>query len=434
MKKFIAVILSATTILSCSTNAFAQETKTTVQSITMEIKNDKNNNIVMPTNISIDNTQKVFINDKQLELKDGSIIYENRLYLPVREISEALGLDVNYIADEKIVDLENGKIQLPVGQNKAVVDGKIIAIDKENNKVGTIVLNSKTYLPVRFISENLSYEVSFDANSKTTYIKTMTPTETITDANVTKLEKNEAVETYKKLSEENNNIKNLTTDMSIKMDMSLSDGTDTMEMKTNVVSTAAVDIKDNIKMNIEQKVTVESLGEKETVDQKIYYKDGKMYTSQTSGGQTIKLKTDLKLEEAMNIANSTPANNILNDEILKEMILDGTVKTLENGNKQYTFNLDMGKTLDSAKEMLKEFFSQEDLALINNIKISNSRITLEMDKENKPVSNKVLFSMSLKAAEELEMKVNVDADMNYKNIGTTVVNIPEDLSEYKDVQ
>ena len=159
MKKFIAIILSATTIFTCSTSVFADDTRTIEITQSMEIKNAKKNTITSPQDLSTDNSQKLFVNDQQVEIKDGSVVYENRLFLPVRELGQALGLEVGYVEKEKIVALDNGKIQLPVNQNKAVVDGNIVSIDKENDKVGTIVLNDKTYLPIRFVSESLRYKV-----------------------------------------------------------------------------------------------------------------------------------------------------------------------------------------------------------------------------------------------------------------------------------
>ena len=433
MKKFIAIILSATTIFSCSTSVFADQTKTIEITQAMEIKNAKKNRIQSPTEILADNNQKVFVNDKQVELKEGSIVYENRLYLPVREIGDALGLEVGYVSEQKIVALDGGKIQLPVNENKAVVNGQIVAIDKENDKVGTIVVKDKTYLPVRFISENLGYNVSYDASSKVTHIKTGDNTNNNTTQNegVTKLDKAQAVEAYKQLSEASNNIKNATVDSTGKMNFTMSDGTNSLSMKMDILSTITMDIKDKVSMYMEQKNTAELFGEKQVVEQKMFYKDGKMYMNQNVDGTEVKYKLDLDLDEAMQLSNTISANDLLDEEI----ILDGSVKNLENGNKQYSFNLNMDKAVDIAKQFTKDLqLGEEDLKDLDSIKFNNTNIYITVDSKNQPINSSISFDMQL-TAEGFDVKANINMDMKYKNIGTTVVNIPnEDLTKYEDLK
>ena len=55
MKKFIAIILSATTIFTCSTSVFADDTRTIEITQSMEIKNAKKNTITSPQDLSTDN-------------------------------------------------------------------------------------------------------------------------------------------------------------------------------------------------------------------------------------------------------------------------------------------------------------------------------------------------------------------------------------------
>ena len=433
MKKFIAIILSATTIFSCSTSVFADQTKTIEITQAMEIKEAKKNRIQSPTEILADNNQKVFVNDKQVELKEGSIVYENRLYLPVREIGDALGLEVGYVSEQKIVALDGGKIQLPVNENKAVVNGKIVAIDKENDKVGTIVVKDKTYLPVRFISENLGYNVSYDANSKVTHIKTNANANnnTTQSEGVTKLDKAQAVEAYKQLSEASNNIKNATIDTTGKMNFTMSDGTDSLSMKMDIVNTTTIDMKDKVSMYTEQKNTTEFLGDKQVIEQKMFYKDGKMYMNQNVDGTEVKFKLDLDLDEVMQLSNTISANDLLDEEI----ILDGSVKNLENGNKQYSFNLNMDKAVDIAKQFTKDLqLGEEDLKDLDSIKFNNTNIYITVDSKNQPINSSISFDMQL-TAEGFDVKANINMDMKYKNIGTTVVNIPnEDLTKYEDLK
>ncbi len=432
MKKFIAIILSATTIFTCSTSVFADDTRTIEITQSMEIKNAKKNTITSPQDLSTDNSQKLFVNDQQVEIKDGSVVYENRLFLPVRELGQALGLEVGYVEKEKIVALDNGKIQLPVNQNKAVVDGNIVSIDKENDKVGTIVLNDKTYLPIRFVSESLGYKVEYVSDKKEVYINTNTTVTTDTNtqtqsSNTTQLDKNQAVEEYKKLSEANENVKNATVDTNAEMNFSMSDGTESLNMKMDMVGTIKMDISDKVNMYSEQKSTIELLGQQEVIEQTAFYKDGQFYVNQ--GG--IKYKMPVDLEEAIDLSSTLNVDDFINEDV----VLGGSVKNLDNNNKEYTFDIDLNKSLDMASQIVESLnLGEQDKQTLEGLKVTNTKIAMAVDDKNQPVGATISFDMEL-TVEGINLKGNISMDMDYKDIDKTVVNIPnEDLNSYVDFE
>ena len=432
MKKFIAIILSATTIFTCSTSVFADDTRTIEITQSMEIKNAKKNTITSPQDLSTDNSQKLFVNDQQVEIKDGSVVYENRLFLPVRELGQALGLEVGYVEKEKIVALDNGKIQLPVNQNKAVVDGNIVSIDKENDKVGTIVLNDKTYLPIRFVSESLGYKVEYVSDKKEVYINTNTTVTTDTNtqtqsSNTTQLDKNQAVEEYKKLSEANENVKNATVDTNAEMNFSMSDGTESLNMKMDMVGTIKMDISDKVNMYSEQKSTIELLGQQEVIEQTAFYKDGQLYVNQ--GG--IKYKMPVDLEEAVDLSSTLNVDDFINEDV----VLGGSVKNLDNNNKEYTFDIDLNKSLDMASQIVESLnLGEQDKQTLEGLKVTNTKIAMAVDDKNQPVGATISFDMEL-TVEGINLKGNISMDMDYKDIDKTVVNIPnEDLNSYVDFE
>ena len=432
MKKFIAIILSATTIFTCSTSVFADDTRTIEITQSMEIKNAKKNTITSPQDLSTDNSQKLFVNDQQVEIKDGSVVYENRLFLPVRELGQALGLEVGYVEKEKIVALDNGKIQLPVNQNKAVVDGNIVSIDKENDKVGTIVLNDKTYLPIRFVSESLGYKVEYVSDKKEVYINTNTTVTTDTNtqtqsSNTTQLDKNQAVEEYKKLSEANENVKNATVDTNAEMNFSMSDGTESLNMKMDMVGTIKMDISDKVNMYSEQKSTIELLGQQEVIEQTAFYNDGQLYVNQ--GG--IKYKMPVDLEEAIDLSSTLNVDDFINEDV----VLGGSVKNLDNNNKEYTFDIDLNKSLDMASQIVESLnLGEQDKQTLEGLKVTNTKIAMAVDDKNQPVGATISFDMEL-TVEGINLKGNISIDMDYKDIDKTVVNIPnEDLNSYVDFE
>ena len=429
MKKFIAILLASTSVFASSTSVFAEETKSIDITKAVSIKEAKKNKIEIPANLTLDKNQIVDVNGKQVELKEGAIVYEGRLYLPVRELGDALDVEVGYVAEQKIVALDNGNIQLPVGENKGVVNGEIVPIDKENDKVGTIVLNDKTYLPVRFIAENLNASVDYNPSLKKTTIKTDNNDFTET---AQKLSKEDAVKAYSDIIKASNEMKNATSHSKGEIKFKISDGTTAVDMNMVTDGSVYMDIKDKVNMYAEQKSTVELIGEKQTVEQKMFYKDGKVYISQKMDDEELKYTLDLNLEEFMKLSNSLN----LNETFTESMVLEGEVKNITDKNqKQYTFTIDMSKAADLVSQFTEELtLAKEDLEALDSLKLDNVKYTIVVNDKNQPISQDMKFDMSLKS-EGFYVDANVYVSNTYENIGTTVVKTPnEDLSKYESFE
>ena len=98
------------------------------------------------------------------------IIYHNRMLIPVRYISEATGAEVTWIKSQKsvVVKTANKEIKLWIGKNTALINGKTVKIDTNDASVSPIIVNpGRTMLPLRFITENLGYDVEWQARLKT---------------------------------------------------------------------------------------------------------------------------------------------------------------------------------------------------------------------------------------------------------------------------
>lgn len=95
------------------------------------------------------------------------IILQNRTLVPVREVFETLGGKVEWTESEKKIEITFGEktITLWINQTEAEVDGKTIAID-----VPAMLINSKTMVPVRFISEQANLQVEWDPATNTVSI------------------------------------------------------------------------------------------------------------------------------------------------------------------------------------------------------------------------------------------------------------------------
>lgn len=106
------------------------------------------------------------------------IIKNERTYIPMRNVFEELGYQVDWVADEKAVTLSRNDTELTLDTVNSTVTG----YGALNNKV--VIVNSRTYLPFRELLNLLGYEVEWHADSKTAVVvlpETETITETITE-------------------------------------------------------------------------------------------------------------------------------------------------------------------------------------------------------------------------------------------------------------
>ena len=82
-------------------------------------------------------------------------VKNNRTYMPIRFITESLGCSVEWNEDkqEVVVRSEEAVITLTIGNNKIKINDKIKIVD-----VAPEIVNDRTMLPIRFISEILNFK------------------------------------------------------------------------------------------------------------------------------------------------------------------------------------------------------------------------------------------------------------------------------------
>ncbi|MBE7053618.1 MAG: hypothetical protein E7391_05010 [Ruminococcaceae bacterium] len=138
MKKIISLVLCLVMLVSCfSFSAFAQD----------EIS--------------------IIINGKKLTMDQNPVIIDGRTLVPVRAIFEGLGAQVEWDDSVKTaIGKRDGKeIKIQINNTVAKVNGADITLD-----VPAQLINSRTMVPVRFISEALGEKVDWDGNTKTVII------------------------------------------------------------------------------------------------------------------------------------------------------------------------------------------------------------------------------------------------------------------------
>jgi DNA-binding beta-propeller fold protein YncE len=109
------------------------------------------------------------VNGSPKILDSPPIIKNGRTLLPIRPIIEAMDGTVSWDATEKkvVIALGSTTIELWIGKSAAKVNGVSKSIDSSNPKVVPEIINGRTMLPIRFISENLGATVNWEQSTQT---------------------------------------------------------------------------------------------------------------------------------------------------------------------------------------------------------------------------------------------------------------------------
>jgi peptide/nickel transport system substrate-binding protein len=109
------------------------------------------------------------INGTSKTLDSPPVIKEDRTLVPIRAIVEALGGTVGWdgTARKATVTLGSTSLGLWIGKSTATVNGVNTPIDTANAKVVPEIINSRTMLPLRFVTENLGAMVGWDQSTQT---------------------------------------------------------------------------------------------------------------------------------------------------------------------------------------------------------------------------------------------------------------------------
>lgn len=145
IKKYISVVLtviSALMIFSCGCSA----------------QNSKNAAILqIGSNV-------ISINGSESTLDAVPIIQNDRTLLPLRAVVEGLGGSVAWEDETKTAVFAKGDkvIFMTIGSKTAFVNTTEYTMDTE-----PVIIDGRTMLPIRFVAENLGFDVDWDGNTRT---------------------------------------------------------------------------------------------------------------------------------------------------------------------------------------------------------------------------------------------------------------------------
>ncbi|MFR8926749.1 N-acetylmuramoyl-L-alanine amidase [Peptoniphilus senegalensis] len=197
----------------------------------------------------------VLINEESLKTEFFPYIKDGRTFVPIREITEKLGADVKWDGkDESIkITLNGDVINMQIDNPNVTVNDKEIALDKAQAPQLALYnkprKETKTMVPLRFISETFGYNVDWNNDKVRAEISTVSA-KSIFEDNKTKKEsntnsKNKKTSNKNTVSKENTSKKTKTKSSSI---------FDNNYFQSNVEKSETDNIKNQIKKGNEDKI------------------------------------------------------------------------------------------------------------------------------------------------------------------------------------
>jgi hypothetical protein len=126
---------------------------------------------LMPLTSLAANAPKVIMDGKTLSFDTPPFVENGYTFVPLRAIFEALGAQVYWNNTTKTVTAKNSstEIVLTIGKSTAMVNGKSIKLDAPGKAV-----SSRTFVPLRFVSESMGMKVNWDGSTQTITINSST--------------------------------------------------------------------------------------------------------------------------------------------------------------------------------------------------------------------------------------------------------------------
>ena len=106
---------------------------------------------------------KLYINNREVKCDVAPMIVNDRTLVPARVVFENLNAEVEWDAASRRVFITSGqtKIVFKIGSNKATINDKAVSMD-----CAPLIVDDRTMVPIRFVSENLGYTVNWDGTAK----------------------------------------------------------------------------------------------------------------------------------------------------------------------------------------------------------------------------------------------------------------------------
>lgn len=106
----------------------------------------------------------IISDDAKFKFDTPPVIKGGRTLIPVRAITEGFGAELAFDQETQIVTITKGDtvIELTLGSMEAVVNGEKVQMDTKAS-----IVNSRTYVPLRFVLETFKLNVEWEEETET---------------------------------------------------------------------------------------------------------------------------------------------------------------------------------------------------------------------------------------------------------------------------
>lgn len=114
-----------------------------------------------------DETVRLFVNYNQVFSQVDPFIYQGRTMVPIGVITQNLGAQLTWYSEDQHARILTDKhiVEIWVGNNRAVKDGSIVAV-----QVPPMIVGNRTFVPLSFIGQSIDADVVWDGLSRTVYV------------------------------------------------------------------------------------------------------------------------------------------------------------------------------------------------------------------------------------------------------------------------
>ena len=105
----------------------------------------------------------VMYNDEILGFRQPPVIENDRTLIPIRFLFEQMGATVDWNGETQTATItqDNTAVAFSINDTEADVNGQTVSMD-----VPAKLINDKTMVPLRFLSEELGYTVNWDGERR----------------------------------------------------------------------------------------------------------------------------------------------------------------------------------------------------------------------------------------------------------------------------
>ncbi|MBE3586179.1 MAG: copper amine oxidase N-terminal domain-containing protein [Thermoanaerobacter sp.] len=104
---------------------------------------------------------KIYINEKKITFDEDPIVVNGRILVPLRKIAEIFFASIDWKDPQVLVKKGDVEVILTIGSSKALINRKIIFFEQP-----PVIVNGRTMVSLRFITEALGAKVVWDSRMR----------------------------------------------------------------------------------------------------------------------------------------------------------------------------------------------------------------------------------------------------------------------------